>query len=251
MKMSADGRRRLAVREGVRLKAYKDTVGVWTIGVGHTSAAGPPTVTPGLTITKEECDEIFARDLVQYERAVARAVKVTLAQNQFDALVSLCFNIGTGGFAKSSVVKRLNAGDTAGAADAFLLWNKPKEIIGRRRTERKQFLEAGAKIEKPKPEPTIEPPQQPDDPGVESDPKRKKTWITETGSGLSLGTAADTLTQANDVITTVTQTKETAADLGVMDYLIALATNPRFMIPFVLLIALVGGVAWWQIRKHR
>src|SRR4051812_18210167 len=101
MRMSDQGRALLTKREGVRLKAYRDSVGVWTIGVGHTSAAGPPTVTPGQTITAQECDEIFRRDLVQYENAVNKAVKVPLAQHQFDACVSLCYNIGAGGFARS------------------------------------------------------------------------------------------------------------------------------------------------------
>lgn len=256
MKMSAEGRRKLTIREGVRLKAYKDSVGVWTIGVGHTSAAGDPKVTPGLTITQAECDEIFARDLVQYERAVDKAVKVPLSQKQFDALVSLCFNIGTGGFARSSVVKRLNAGDTVGAADAFLLWNKPPEIMGRRRGERKQFLEGGPAV-KPEPAPDPQPePRQPDDPGPErqedeEEPKRKKTWRTETGSIGSLIPGADALSTANDVITQVNETKDNAKDLGVFDYLGALATNPRFMIPFGIFVALIGGVIWWQVVKRR
>lgn len=139
MKMSDEGRKRLTQREGVRLNAYKDSVGVWTIGIGHTSAAGPPNVTPGLTITAQECDAIFKRDLVQYEQAVTRAIRVPLAQHQFDALVSFGFNVGTGGFARSTVVKRINAGDMEGAAQAFMLWTKPPEITGRRRSEVVQF----------------------------------------------------------------------------------------------------------------
>lgn len=141
MRMSADGRKALTAREGKRLKAYVDTVGVLTIGVGHTSAAGPPKVTKGLTITDAECDEIFARDLRQYEDAVSAALKRPVSQRSFDALVSLCFNIGTGAFAKSTVVKRINAGDMIGASDAILMWNKPPEIMGRRKQEYGQFRE--------------------------------------------------------------------------------------------------------------
>lgn len=140
METSAAGLHALEAREGVRLVAYKDTVGVWTIGVGHTSMAGLPKVTPTLKITHDECDEIFARDIVKYEATVNSAVKVKITQTEFDALVSLCFNIGQGAFAKSSVVKRLNAGDRAGAAKAFMLWCKPKEIIGRRTGEMRQFM---------------------------------------------------------------------------------------------------------------
>lgn len=143
MKTSPNGRRLLTQREGIELKAYKDTVGVWTIGVGHTSAAGPPKVTKGLTITREESDAIFARDLVTYEAAVNAAVTVPISQGEFDALVSLCYNIGTGGFKKSTIVRRLNAGDREGAAEAFMMWRKPPEIIGRRKGEQKQFINAG------------------------------------------------------------------------------------------------------------
>lgn len=139
---SATGRAMLEQREGVRLKAYQDTKGIWTIGVGHTSAAGPPEVTPGLTITQAQCDQIFARDLGKFEKTVTDSIDdgVSVSDNEFDAMVSLCFNIGQKGFAGSTVVKKLNAGDKPGAAAAFLMWNKPPEILGRRKSEQKQFL---------------------------------------------------------------------------------------------------------------
>jgi lysozyme len=140
MRMSRPGLQALATREGRRLKAYLDTKGILTIGCGHTSAAGEPTVTAGMTITRAVCDAIFARDISKFEDAVNRSVKVPLSQGEFDALVSICFNIGTGAFVKSSIVKRLNAGDRAGAAAAILMWNKPKEIMGRRKAEHDQFL---------------------------------------------------------------------------------------------------------------
>ncbi len=140
MKTSEKGRKLLRDREGMRLKAYRDTKGILTIGVGHTSAAGLPNVTPGLVITPGEVDAIFARDLVKYETAVNSVVHVPLAQHEFDALTSLAYNIGPGAFAKSTVVRRLNAGDRAGAAAAILMWNKPSEIIPRRKTEYLQFL---------------------------------------------------------------------------------------------------------------
>jgi lysozyme len=145
MKMSAAGRALLIQREGFKTKAYKDTKGIWTIGVGHTAAAGSPFPFAGLTITKGEVDEILSRDLVAFEDCVESAVRVPLTQGQFDALVSLCFNIGGSGFRKSIVVRRLNEGNYRGAADAFLMWNKPSEIMGRRRSEYKQFLAATSK----------------------------------------------------------------------------------------------------------
>ena len=146
MKMSPEGVAVLADREGRRLKAYLDTEGVWTIGVGHTAGAGAPIPRAGMTITRAECDAIFARDLLKYEAAVNAVLERPISQRQFDACVSLCFNIGTGqvaarkgGFAGSTVAKRINAGDLEGAAEAFLMWNKPAVILSRRRGEAAQF----------------------------------------------------------------------------------------------------------------
>lgn len=139
MQLTAIGRAALISREGTVLKAYKDSVGIWTIGVGHTSKAGPPKVTPGLSITAAEADELFAVDVVKYANAVAAAVKVPLADHRADALISLCYNIGPAAFSGSTIVKRLNKGDYTGAAEAILMWNKPAEIISRRQAEYDQF----------------------------------------------------------------------------------------------------------------
>ncbi|WP_275790580.1 glycoside hydrolase family protein [Pararhizobium gei] len=142
---SAAGRAAITLREDNRLTAYRDSVGVLTIGVGHTSEAGPPTVTPGMVITAAESDAILSRDLKTFEKAVLDAVKVPLSQHEFDALVSLAFNIGGGAFSKSTLVKKLNAGDRVGAADAFMSWVKAggktvKGLGNRRKSERLQFL---------------------------------------------------------------------------------------------------------------
>ncbi|MCR6502611.1 lysozyme [Shinella sp. CPCC 101442] len=142
---SAAGRKAITQREGNVLTAYQDSVGVWTIGVGHTSAAGAPAVAKGMKITAAESDEILSRDLKTFEAGVRAAVKVPVNQNEFDALVSLAFNIGVGAFSKSTLVKKLNAGDRAGAADQFLVWNKAggkvlQGLTARRQAERKQFL---------------------------------------------------------------------------------------------------------------
>jgi lysozyme len=140
MKTSQVGRKAIALREGNILTAYRDTVGVITIGVGHTTAAGPPVVTPGMKITADQSDEILSRDLVAVENDVNSAVKVPLTQNQFDALVSFVFNVGGGAFRGSTLLRKLNARDYSGAADQFLVWVKQKELTGRRKAERQQFL---------------------------------------------------------------------------------------------------------------
>ena len=144
MDLSPIGEAVLIAREGRRLKAYKDSVGVWTIGIGHTSAAGAPLVTAGLTITSAQCDAIFERDVQKYVTAVRKGLKVAVSQNAFDALVSICYNIGPGAFAGSTFLKRINAGGTAGAYDAILMWRKPAAIITRRQAEVQQFVTAYA-----------------------------------------------------------------------------------------------------------
>jgi lysozyme len=175
MKMSSGGRKKLTAREGKRLKAYKDSVGVLTIGVGHTSMAGPPKVTSGMTITSAESDAIFSRDLVKYENAVNKAVKVPLTQSQFDALTSLCFNIGPTAFAKSTLVRKLNAGDIQGAANAFLSWNKAggkviPGLVTRRKAERSQFLSGPAPPLPPPRPPEVEPPTPRPEPELDPEP---------------------------------------------------------------------------------
>jgi lysozyme len=131
--------------EGLRLTAYQDSVGIWTIGYGHTAEAGPPAPKAGMKITEKEADDILKRDLGQYERAVTKAISVAPTSNQFAAMISLCFNIGPTNFAKSSVVRRMNEGNAKAAADAFLLWNKAggkvlKGLTARREDEKKLFL---------------------------------------------------------------------------------------------------------------
>lgn len=136
--MTPHGRLLLSQREGVRLKAYRDSKGIPTIGVGHTTAAGVPVVKMGMTITAQECDDILTRDLKKFENALNTALKVPTADHEFDALLSIMFNVGPR-FATSTCIQRLNAGDHKGAAQAILMWSKPPEIIGRRHTEYVQF----------------------------------------------------------------------------------------------------------------
>ncbi len=131
----------LIAREGRRLVAYQDTVGVWTIGIGVTEVDGKP-VRKGMTITAAQCDALFDVTVARYVAAVNRGLKVPLGQHAFDALVSVCYNIGIAGFAGSTFLKRINAGDMAGARDAILMWQKPASIITRRRAEAEQFLTA-------------------------------------------------------------------------------------------------------------
>ena len=125
--------------EGKRNKAYKDTRGLWTIGVGHLIKPDEQHLIETV-LTDDEVHTLLKHDLSWCDEAIGSSVRVPLNQNQYDALYSLCFNIGANGFKNSSVVKKLNAGDYAGAADAFLLWNKPAVLEPRRKKERALFL---------------------------------------------------------------------------------------------------------------
>jgi len=127
--------------EGARNKAYKDTKGLWTIGVGHLIKADEQHLIT-TTLTDEQVEELLRSDLKWCSEAVESSVKVPLSQNQFDALYSLCFNIGETNFRKSTVVKKINENDLKGAADAILMWNKPAVLENRRKRERALFLGA-------------------------------------------------------------------------------------------------------------
>ena len=147
--MSAACRREITEpSEGKRLAAYRDCVGVWTVGYGHTSRAGAPAVTPGLKISEAQADEILSRDLGVFERGVASALtkaRAPVAQCEFDALVDLAFNIGLGAFRSSSLLRAYCAGDKATAARKFMDWNRAggRVVAGltqRRARERAWFL---------------------------------------------------------------------------------------------------------------
>lgn len=140
MKTSSAGKMEIASHEGIVQMPYRDSVGVWTWGIGHTAAAGSPDpskMAKGVATSLEMVFEAFARDLVKYEKGVENAVKVPLKQHQFDALVSFHYN--TGAIGKASFVKKLNAGDIDGAADGMMAWKKPPEIIPRRKKEQELF----------------------------------------------------------------------------------------------------------------
>jgi len=127
--------------EGLRNKAYKDSKGLWTIGVGHLIKPDEQHLLSA-TLTDEQVEELLQSDLRWCQDAVDNGVKVPLTQNQYDALYSLCFNIGETNFRKSTVLRKINENDLKGAADAILMWNKPEVLINRRKRERALFLGA-------------------------------------------------------------------------------------------------------------
>lgn len=131
--------------EGCKLTAYQDSVGVWTIGYGWTQPVDGKPIRAGMTIKQETAERLLKTGLVSYESDVSRLVKVGLTQGQFDALVSFTYNLGSKSLSTSTLLRKLNAGDYAGAADEFLRWNKAggKVLNGltrRREAERALFL---------------------------------------------------------------------------------------------------------------
>ena len=143
MILGAKGTALIQSFEELRLTPYQDQRGIWTCGWGHTG----PDVVPGVTYTLDQCNAWFRADTQAACNAITRYVDVALTQNQFDALVSLAFNIGVGAFAYSTLVKKLNQGDTAGAADQFLVWDHTNGVqnpglLRRRTAERDLFLAA-------------------------------------------------------------------------------------------------------------
>lgn len=144
--MSEKGLKALTEFEGVVLVPYKDSVGVWTIGVGHTKAAGPPDPQElrGLQVTYEEALSILKRDIRKYEADVNKALTIPVKQHEFDALVSFHYN--TGAIKKATLTKRLNAGDRDGAARGFLNWTRAgnnKNALLYRRTAEMEMFENG------------------------------------------------------------------------------------------------------------
>lgn len=127
--------------EGFRSKAYRDAVGVLTIGWGHTAG-----VKPGMVITQAQGEAMLRHDLEVFEKGVSAALgKTQTTQGQWDAMVSFSFNVGLGNFRKSSVLRLHKAGNHTGAANALLLWTKAggrvlPGLTRRRQAERALYL---------------------------------------------------------------------------------------------------------------
>lgn len=133
--------------EGFRAKAYLCPAGVWTVGYGHTSAAGLPVVRRGKTVSRAEAARILSRDLAAFEGDVARAVRVPLTGNQFSALVSFAYNVGPAAFRTSSVLKAVNAGKLDQVPRRLALWTRAggrvlPGLVRRRSEEGALFMRA-------------------------------------------------------------------------------------------------------------
>jgi lysozyme len=233
MKTSPSGLELVKEFEGLRLKAYKCPAAVWTVGFGHTSAAGDPVVTSGLVITKAEAEEILKCDLVQYEDAVRKLVKVVLTQSQFDALVSFTYNVGEAQFSRSTLLKRVNAGRFDEVPAEFMKWIKGggRELPGlvrRRRAEVK--LWRGMDTDTP---------IHHDEARAEPDPPKAIKSITqsrEANAAVAAG-GLSTIAVVQEILPIVREGGDLLSSL-----------SPTILILFVIIA--VAGAAWY-FRKQR
>uniref|UniRef100_UPI00300A9510 lysozyme n=1 Tax=Acinetobacter ursingii TaxID=108980 RepID=UPI00300A9510 len=144
MKISNNGLNLIKQFEGLKLNAYDDGVGVWTIGYGTIKYPNGVRVKHGDKITQAQADQYIANDVATFERAVNMLVNVPLNQNQFDALVSFTYNLGATNLSASTLLKKLNSKDYNGAAGEFQKWNKAggkvmTGLVRRRKAEMELF----------------------------------------------------------------------------------------------------------------
>jgi lysozyme len=233
MRMSAAGLALVKEFEGLRLKAYKCPAAVWTIGYGHTSAAGAPNVTPDLVITKDEAEGILKDDMEQYEAGVRKYVKVGITQNQFDALVDFAYNAGVGALAKSTLLKKVNAGKFDEVPAEFMKWTKGggKELPGlvrRRRAEVKLWRGLEEDVPVSKTQSRFQPDQ----------PKASKSIVQskEANAAVAAG-GLGTIAVVQEVMPLVREGGDLLGSL-----------SPTILI-LVVIIAAAGAV--WYFRKQR
>ena len=244
MKLGPQGEKLIKDGEGLVLYTYDDAnpgkpflrgkpKGELTIGYGHTSAAGEPTVKPGMKITKAEADAIFKRDIQKYVNDVNRLVNVELTQNQFDALVSFQYN--TGSLATSTLLKRVNAGQFDKVPAEFMKWVNDNGrmvpgLINRRRAEvamwrgleSDNIAPASAKVDTPQPAKPI-----------------TKSKIANASVGVGIAGGLEVANQFSSAVSTASAAHDSVGILTV------LAKSPTFWMALVIL-ALAGAIWYWR-----
>lgn len=234
MKTSRQGRDFIKRWEGVRLKAYRCSANVLTVGVGHTAAMGDPIPFEGMTISAEEADIILARDLAAIEQQVQSAIKVNVNQRQFDTLVSFVFNVGIAAFRKSTLLKKLNASQYSEVPSELLKWNRVKgkvvDGLTNRRKAEADFWRGAPTDQKP----TGDMPQA-------VDPPRKMRQSKEGNAALLTGGAA-AVSAASDISKQINETGDNITSI------IDLAKNPTFL---ALVLIIIAAAAIWYWRKQR
>ena len=232
MRLSNPSRERLKRLEGFRSKAYIPVPGdVPTIGYGFTNG-----VKMGDTMTREEADARLIEELRPYEMAVWQACTNEPNQNEFDAMTSLCYNIGTAGFKRSTVLKAHNRGDHQAAARAFGLWNKSGGKVYAGLTKRR--AEESALYLTPAPGGVSDPiiPAMPQS----IDPESRMTESPINRAGVVAGGTAAAATVA-ETARTVADVKYSTQALG--DWLVPIL--------LIVVVALCGYVVWTRVKQRR
>lgn len=248
MKLSAQGEKLIKEGEGLKLYAYDDKnpnkpflrgkpKGTLTIGYGHTSAAGEPTVVPGMKITKAEADRIFSKDAQNFAAKVDALVTTEVTQNQFDALVSFAYNVGIGAFGKSTLLKKVNARQFDQVPAEFMKWvNQNGEpvpgLVNRRRAEvavwrqlkTSDVAAVSTPVDVPKPEKPI---------------TKSKIANASVGVGIAGGLEA-----ANQFSTAVSSASAAHDSVGILTVLLK---SPTFWIAIVIL-ALAAAIWYWRYQ---
>lgn len=223
MKTSARGRKLIKDFEVFRSKAYRDPVGIWTIGYGFIDG-----VQEGDTITKEDAERRLIDELEKYERGVMEATGGNVTQSQFDALVSFAFNVGVKGMQGSSVIKAHNRGDYEAAARAFGLWNKAggkvfPGLVRRRAAEAAMYLE-----------------DQPQEMPQAVEPERRMSESTINRGAAAAGATA-TVAAVTEGARAVADVKHASEDLG------------AWLVPVLMLavVALCGYIVWERVKQRK
>lgn len=233
--------------EGFSPVAYRDPIGIWTIGYGFIEG-----VREGDRITRDQARTRLMHELQTYERGVLKATGGRVTQNQFDALVSFAFNVGVAGMERSSVIRAHRRGDHQAAARAFSLWNKAggkvwAGLTRRRAAEAALYLEqVPDDVSDPIYGPRTLMPQQvePESRMATSPINRAATVIGGTSAVAAVAELASTVQTVSMAADTVAQAKDSAEGLGA-------SLGPLLVPALLLAVAVLAGVIVWQRWKQR
>ncbi len=231
--------------EGCKLTSYRCPANVCTIGYGHTSAAGSPTVVDNMKITQKQADDILRKDLVKYETGVHDIVTQPLSQNQFDVLVDFAYNAGLGNLKSSTLLKKVNAGQFDAVPGELMKWTKGggktlPGLVRRRQAESTWWSAESEKTLSKTPEQAFDHEQEqrsdPDPVPVRTmaDSKQGNAALLTAGLG-GLGAAKEVAAQAKE-----------ASDTA--DQLAGLLANPNFL-GMLAIIGLAAAI-WYFRKKH-
>lgn len=222
--------------EGCKLKAYRCPANVCTIGYGHTSAAGAPEVTDGMTITQSRAEEILKVDILKYERAVEALVKVELTQNQFDVLVDFAYNAGVGALKSSTLLKKVNAGKFDDVPAELMKWTKGGGKVLPGLVRRRQAAVVWWNADEDQPDDHQDHRAEPDA------PQKRTMAVSKQGNAALLTAGIGGLGAAKEI---AAQAKD-ASDVA--DQFVGLLGNPNFL-TMAAVIGL-GGAIWYWRKKN-